>query len=185
MSNEISSLYEDIRANLETSRKAIITTSILGDDESPRMRPLEDSEIVLSALESIAIDTRKLLDQFPSLESLFEKNFGRVREVFDREAIVETCLIEDFLFPVTTTYPVTVDGQFSKELVESYKDTYKAWTSEKGENHVATQELLKANFTLKLSDKDLSCQCVQCLGDYRTQVREAVFATQTDRKSVV
>lgn len=180
MSNEISSLYEDIRANLETSRKALITTSILGDDESPRMRPLEDSETVLNALESIAIDTRKLLDQFPSLESLFEKNFGRVREVFDREAIVETCLIEDFLFPVTTTYPMIVEGQFSKELVESYKDTYKAWAEEKGTNHVSTQELLKGNFTLKLSDKDLSCQCVQCLGDYRTQVREAVFATQTE-----
>ena len=180
MSNEISSLYEDIRANLETSRKALITTSILGDEESPRMRPLEDSETVLSTLESIAIDTRTLLDTYPSLESLFEKAYGRVREVFDREAIVETCLIEDFIFPVTTTYPMIVDGQFSKELVESYKETFKAWTEEKGSKHLSTQELLKTNFTIKLSDKDLTCQCVQCLGDYRTQVREAVFATQTE-----
>lgn len=179
MSNELKSLYQDIRTNLETSRKALITTSILGDDESSRMRPLEDSEAVLNTLESIAIDTRAMLDAHPSLESLFEKSFGRIREVFDREAIVETALVEDFLFPVTSVYPVMVEGQFSRELTESYKDTFKAWAEEKITKHVETQNLVKLNFDIKLNDRDLSCQCVQCLGDYRTQVREAVFATQS------
>ena len=179
MSNEIQSLYEDIRANLEVSRKALITTSILGDEESSRMRPLEDSQIILDTLESIAIDTRAMLDLHPSLESLFEKVFGRVREVFDREAVLETCLVEEYIFPVTATYPMLVDGQFSKEVVESYKDTYKAWTEEKVAKHNSTQEKLKTNFDVKSTDKDMSCQCVQCLGDYRTQVREVVFATQT------
>lgn len=179
MSNEIKSLYEDIRANLDLSRKALISTSILGDEESPGIRSLEDSTVILETLESIAIDTRAMLDAHPSLESLFEKHFGRVREVFDREAIIETCLIEDYLFPVTTTYPVLVDGEFSKELTESYKDTFKAWVEEKMANHGSTQVLLKEKFDIKLNDRDLSCQCVQCLGDYRTQVREAVYATQT------
>ena len=119
-----------------------------------------------------------MLDAHASLESLFEKYFGRVREVFDREAIVETALIEDFLFPVTSTYPVLVDGAFSADLVKSYKDTYKAWTEDKTQKHVETQDLLKLNFDIKLGDKDLKCQCVQCLGDYRTQVRNAVYATQ-------
>lgn len=178
MSNEIRSLYQDIRANLETSRKALIQTSILGDEQSPGMRPLEDSETVLNTLESIAVDTREMLDKHPSLESLFEKAFGRVREVFDREAIVETALIEDFIFPVTTTYPMIVDGQFNKEVTASYKDIYKAWVEEKSVNHEETQNLVKLNFDIKLNDKDLKCQCVQCLGDYRTQVREAVYATQ-------
>lgn len=179
MSNELKSLYEDIRSNLEISRKALITTSILGDEESPSLRPLEESQIILTTLESIAIDTRKMLDAHPSLESLFEKAFGRIREVFDREAIVETCLLEDYLFPVTSTYPVIVDGDFSKELTESYQETYRAWVEEKIAGHMATQDVIKLNFDIKLNDKDLKCQCVQCLGDYRTQVREAVFATQT------
>lgn len=180
MSNEeIKSLYEDIRANLESSQKALKTASILGDDESPRMRSLENSSSVLNTLEQIAVDTRLLIDEFPSLESLFENTFGRIHEVFDREAIIETCLIEDFVFPATTTYPMIVDGEFSRELVESYKDTFKAWTEEKAGNHVKTQEFLKENFDLKASDRDLSCQCVQCLGDYRTQIREVMFATQT------
>lgn len=179
LSNEIRSLYEDIRANLETSRKALLTTSILGDEESPRVRSLEESNIILSTLESIAVDTRAMIDQHPSLESLFEKHYGRVREVFDREAIVETCLVEDFLFPVTTTYPILVDGVFSREVTESYKDIFKAWVEEKSSNHVVTQDLVKNKFDIKLHDKDLTCQCVQCLGDYRTQVREAVYVTQT------
>lgn len=179
MSNELRSLYQDIRANLEISRKALITTSILGDEESPGIRPLMECEAVLGTLESIAVDTRAMIDQAPSLETLFEKNYGRVREVFDREAILETCLIEDFIFPVTTTYPMIVDGKFSIEVTESYKDIFKAWTEEKISKHQETQNIIKLNFDIKLSDRDLSCQCVQCLGDYRTQVREAVYATQT------
>ncbi len=179
MSNEIRSLYEDIRSNLETSRKALITTSILGDEKSPGIRSLEESSLILTTLESIAVDTRAMIDAHPSLESLFEKTFGRVREVFDREAIVETCLIEDFIFPVTTTYPFLVEGKFSRELTESYQDTFRAWATEKSLAHTATQDLLKLNFDIKLNDKELTCQCAQCLGDYRTQVREAVFNTQS------
>ncbi len=179
MSNEIHVLYEDIRANLDISRKALITTSILGEDGSLSVRLLDDALVILSSLEFIAVETKILLDQHPSLESLFEKSFGRVLEVFDREAIVETCLIEDFLFPATTTYPLIVDGQFSRDVTESYKDIFKAWAEEKSAKHGETQDLLKQNFDIKIQDRDLSCQCVQCLGDYRTQVRETIYALQT------
>jgi ATP-dependent RNA helicase SUPV3L1/SUV3 len=179
LSSEIRSLYQDIRSNLELSRKALITTSILGDDESPGMRRHEDSLIILETLESIAVDARELLDAHPPLESLFEKNFGRVHEVFDREAIVETCLLEDFLFPVTSSYPLLVDGVFSPELTAAYKLQFKAWCDEQAANHSDTQEQLKQKFDLKLSDKDMLCHCVQCQGDYRTQVREAIYKIQT------
>jgi ATP-dependent RNA helicase SUPV3L1/SUV3 len=155
-----------------------MTTSILGDEESPSIRPLETAEIILNTLESIAIDARNLMDLHPSMDSLFEKNFGRVTEIFTREAIVETCLMEDFLFPATGTYPVLVDGVFSRELTESYKDIFKAWCAEKGDSHVESQDLLKNKFDLKIGDKDLPCHCVQCLGDYRTRVREEVYNLQ-------
>jgi ATP-dependent RNA helicase SUPV3L1/SUV3 len=180
LSSEISSLYQDIRSNLELSRKALITTSILGDDESPSVRSVEDAAIILETLEYVAIEAKVLLDQHPSLESLFEKTYGRVHEVFEREAIQETCLLEDFIFPITASYPVNVDGEFSPELTRSYKDLFKAWTEEKSEKHLKTQDLIRERFDLKLNDRDLNCQCVQCLGDYRTQVREAVFKTQAD-----
>ena len=179
MINELRSLYEDIRATLTASKTALNKTGLLGDEESPGGRSLEDSYTVLTTLESIALDTKTMIDAHASLESLFEKHFGKVREVYDREAIVETALVEDFIFPVTEVYPVNVEGAFSKELTESYKETFKAWVDDKTKKHVDTQELLKNNFDLKINDRELVCQCVQCLGDYRTQVREAVFAIQS------
>ena len=180
MSSEIQSLYQDIRSNLDLSRKAIIKTSLLGDDETSSIRELDEAGLVLDTLEFIAVETRSLVDTHPSLESLFERTFGKVHEVFDREAILETCLLEDYIFPVTETYPLIVDGEFSKEVTLSYKDIYKAWCEEKSAYHSETQDLLKLNFSMKLNDKDLTCQCVQCQGDYRTQVREAIFTTQTE-----
>lgn len=176
---DIQSLYQDIRSNLETSKKALNKTSILGDDESPSMRSQDDCLTILDVLETIAKEAKALIDVHPPLETLFEKNFGPYRDLFDREAIVETTLLEDFLFPVTSQYPVLVDGEFNADVTNSYKDIFKAWADQRGEGHVETQELLKNKFDLKLQDKDLSCQCVQCLGDYRTQVREAVYAMQT------
>lgn len=178
MNSEIPSLYQDIRSNLETSRNALIST-ILGDEESSRIRSLADAEVVLEVLESVSIGAESLINEYPSLESLFDKNFGKTREVFDREAIIETALVEDSLFPSTGAYPFVVDGEFSKDLVLSYKETFKAWVSDRVNRHSKTQELLKENFTLKVNDKELECQCVQCLGDYRTQVREVVYANQT------
>jgi hypothetical protein len=73
-----------------------------------------------------------------------------------------------------------VDGDFSPEVAASYKDTFKAWVEEKTVKHLATQDLVKVNFDLKINDRDLTCQCIQCLGDYRAQVRESVFSIQTD-----
>jgi ATP-dependent RNA helicase SUPV3L1/SUV3 len=177
--NELKSLFQDIRSNLEISRKAFITTMLLGDEESPSVRGLEDALLIVDVLEFISIETRTFLDANPSLESLFEKNFGRLHEIFEREAIIETALLEDFIFPSTETYPVLVDGHFSSDLAFSYKELFKTWISEKTQYHTQTQDLLKTKFDIKLNDKDLTCQCVQCLGDYRTQVREFVFTTQT------
>lgn len=179
MNSEIQSLYQDIRSNLELSRKALITTGLLGDDESPSLRSVENAAVVLETLEYIAIEGRSLLDKYPSLESLFEKTFGRLHEVFDREAIIETALLEDYIFTVTETYTLSVDGDFSRELTLSYKSLFKAWCDEKAAFHIDTQETLKTKFELKFNDKDLACQCIQCLGDYRTQVREAIFSMQS------
>lgn len=180
MSSEISSLYQDIRSNLENSRNALISTSISGDEESPGLRSLTDANLVLDSLESIAIDTKNLLDTHPSLESLFEKSFGKTREVFDRTPIIETALVEDFIFPTTNQFSLLVDGEFSPEVTASYKEIFKAWTEDKIVKHIETQDLLKNKFDLKIGDRDLTCQCVQCLGDYRTQIRESVYKAQTD-----
>ncbi len=177
---DIPSLYQDIRSNLDNSKKALMKTSIMGDDESPTTRSETDCLIILEVLESIAIDAKTLIEVHPTLDTLYEKNFGPYRDLFDREAIVETTLLEEYLFPVTSQYPILVDGEFNADVTKSYKDIFKAWADIRAEGHVKTQDLLKNNFDLKIVDKELTCQCAQCLGDYRTQVREAVYKMQTD-----
>lgn len=151
---------------------------MVGDDESPAVRSTDEAKIILDTLQYVAIEAKGLLDQHPSLESLFEKSFGKLHEVFDREAIIETCLLEDYIFPVTETYPVMVDGELNGDLTASYKTIFKAWCEERAQGHIETQDQIKTKFDLRWNDRDLACQCVQCLGDFRTQVREAVFATQ-------
>ncbi|MFY7992677.1 MAG: helicase-related protein [Bacteriovoracaceae bacterium] len=176
---EIRSLYQDIRLNLDFSRKALISTSILGEDDSPGMHSSEETLHILDTLEKIALSVSVLLETYPSLDSLYEKAFGPIREIFDRESIVETCLIEDHLFPQLENYALFVDDKFSEELVKSYPDTFQAWCDDKKEKHEKTQIIIKEKFDLKLNSGDVPCQCVQCLGDFRAKVREYVFDLQT------
>ena len=101
---DIPSLYQDIRSNLDNSKKALMKTSIMGDDESPSMRSEADCLIILETLESIAVDAKTLIEVHPTMDTLYEKNFGPYRDLFDREAIVETTLLEEYLFPVTSPF---------------------------------------------------------------------------------
>jgi len=179
LSNEIKSLYQDIRSNLELSRKAFIQTSILGEEETPGIRSVEEAEIVLSVLEDIALLAHKLIEEYPSLESIFEKSFGKAKELTDRTAILDIAVVDEFIFPYTTSYGMYVDGVFSTDVVLSYVDTFKAWIEDKVQKHEDNQVFLRTKFDLKLLDKDMSCHCVQCLGDYRTQVREKFLELQS------
>lgn len=139
----------------------------------------EDSLVILNTLEKIALSAQDLIDQYPSLESLYEKAFGPIRLIFDRETIIEIALIEEHLFPQFHLYPVLVDGVLSPDLLASYPDTFQAWCDDKKEKHEETQILLKEKFDLKLNIGEMSCQCVQCGGDYRTKVREFLYDSQT------
>jgi ATP-dependent RNA helicase SUPV3L1/SUV3 len=179
LSIEISSLYQDIRSNLEASRKALILTSILGEDESPGIRTTHEALVVLETMESIAREAVSLIDRFPSLESLIEKSFGKIRELLDPTMIVETIFLDDFIFPQTANFSLLVDGKFNPDMAHSYSDLFRAWCEEKAAKHSATQEIVKNKFDMNLADRELACQCIQCLGDYRTQVREAVFTSQS------
>ncbi len=151
---DIPSLYQDIRYNLDNSKKALMKTSILGDEESSSARSETDCLIILEVLESIAIDAKTLIEVHPTLDTLYEKNFGPYRDLFDREAIVETTLLEEYLFPVTSQYPILVDGEFNADVTKSYKDTFKAWADIRAEAHVKTQDLLKNNFDLKREEQN-------------------------------
>jgi ATP-dependent RNA helicase SUPV3L1/SUV3 len=168
--------FEDLRQSLELSRKAFVTTTISGD--TSHIRSVEDATIVLATLEHLYLETSQLLSKAPSLDSIYEKDYGTLRELADRESLLEISLIEEFLFPRTEQWPLMVGGVFNPELVTSYRESFSDWAQEKLTFHEQTQELLKNKFDLKIVISDLTCQCTQCLADYRTKLREEVMRQQ-------
>lgn len=179
MNITIENLYKEIRDNLSLSRKTLIQTGML-DEESASIRSEEDARFIVDILEPVASYFSKVIEEYPTLEPIFDRLVGKVTELFDREAIVETAFVEDYLFPLKEQYGFYVDGQFNTELIASYPEIIRAWITDRIEFHTSTQTLLKENFSLKLNDKELKCQCAQCSGDYRTQVREHVLKLQID-----
>jgi ATP-dependent RNA helicase SUPV3L1/SUV3 len=169
--------FGDLLQNLESARKAFVSTS-LSEDEGVTVRTLEEATIVLGTLEVVYQEMSKLVNEHPSLESIFEKNFGSLREITSRDALFEVALIDEYLFPRTDQWPLNVQDGFSQELATSYRESFQGWAKEVLQDHLATQERIKTKFDFKLSSGDLKCQCVQCLGDYRTKLREEVMAQQ-------
>lgn len=168
--------FEDLRQSLELARKAFVTTSIVGDTN--HIRSVEDASIVLATLEHLYKETSGILSIAPSLDSIYEKDYGTLRELADRESLLEISLIDEFLFPRTEQWPLMIEGVFNQELVISYRESFTDWAKEKLEFHEKTQDLVKNKFDLKLVISDLNCQCTMCLADYRTKLREEVMKQQ-------
>ncbi len=170
--------FEDLKQNLDVARRAFVTTSLSGD--SPEVRSVEDGRIVLDTLQAIACEAQKLLAKHPSLDTLYEHAFGPLRELSDREALLETALLDEFLFPRVEQCPVEVDGAFNPEMVRSYEELFRAWCRDRALGHEKTQETLKGRFDLKLTPADLPCHCAQCVADHRTKLREEVMRVQEE-----
>lgn len=170
-------LFADLQNNLELSRKALVSTSLAGD--SPDMiRSVSDASIVLETLEVVYTELAKLLAEVPTLDVVFEKNYGPVRELLNRDALFEVALLDNFLFPRTDQWPLVVGEAFNAELVASYQEGFRDWCKDVLHAHQKTQEVLKTKFDLRLSIGELACQCTQCLADFRTKLREEVMAGQ-------
>lgn len=148
------------------------------NDEDDNIRTVEDARLILKALERIHNHANILIKEFPSLESLYEKEYGSYGDLTDRESINEVCFLYDYLFPEVEAYPL-VEGEFvSINLLENYVLSFEDWCNEKAKFHRATQTLVKENFDISLKTNNLECQCTQCVADYRTKLREYVFKQQ-------
>lgn len=169
--------FEDLRQNLDTARKAYIATG-LSEESSSELRPVTEAKVVLETLEIIYSETQKLLALYPGLGALYEHAFGPLQDLADRQALLDTALIEEFLFPQVEQCPLQVDGVFNPELVTAYQENFRAWAKERAEAHVKTQDKLKSHFDLKIAVADLACHCTQCLADHRTKLREEVMKIQ-------
>jgi ATP-dependent RNA helicase SUPV3L1/SUV3 len=173
---DLSSLFNELEDNLNTSREAFLKVSFV--DEDPDLRSLEEGALVLKALSTIFDTLYKTVKEYPSLESLFEKEFGDVRAIFSRETLLEICFLDDYLIPGNDSYPFIPEQEVSKELIDGYVESFIGWIEDIKDKHLQSQEQLKENFSLEINQSNMLCHCVQCIADYRSKVREFVLEEQ-------
>jgi ATP-dependent RNA helicase SUPV3L1/SUV3 len=162
--------------SLDVSRKAFVTSGY--DDTS--LRSTDDAKLIIETLIVIFEKSKELFKQFPSLEGIFDKEFGPFEDTFHRESVLEIAFIEDFLFPDKQEYIIEIEGEFNPKVLEAYHTSFSDWCSLKVEFHQKTQTLIKENFHLKLNQGSLDCQCQICVGDFRAKIRDVAFKEQRE-----
>lgn len=172
-------IFDEIEDNLSGSRQAILAYNE-DQDNDEELRSLEDSKLILKALKQIAESAFSLFESHPSLEHLFEKEFGTIKQLTDRESIVEAVFLDDYLFPEREGFPLMSEEGLPKDLLESYVLSFKDWEVAVRGKHLDTQELLKERFSIELKTNSLGCQCQKCIADFRGKLRDEVFKEQAN-----
>ena len=165
----INKLFDEIEENLEASRKVFVRTNFDEDEES--IRSLSDSETILSTLREMALASEECFKKYPALESLFEKEFGKFSQIFNRDALIQTVIAEDYLIADAEEFPLPAEQQVSKELLDNYKKSYLDWLVEIQTSHKTSQEFLLNNFDPQKNYSELDCHCMKCSADYRAKLR--------------
>jgi ATP-dependent RNA helicase SUPV3L1/SUV3 len=167
--------FKEIEDSLIHARSAFVRSSLLGED---KIRSVEEARLVLKILETIYTDIDKFVGDFPSLEMLFNKKYGSIEDLEDREVILEICFLDDCIFPENNGFPFYVDDKFSVELIQTYPDQFKDWLNLIKENHLNTLLQIKEKFDANLKEEKLLCQCSQCLSEFRSKLREELLKVQ-------
>jgi ATP-dependent RNA helicase SUPV3L1/SUV3 len=171
-------LFAEIEENLSAARKGFLAASLVDEDDD--LRSLEDAKHILNAISQIFHHATLLLKEYPSLESLFEKDYGPLKELTDRESVLEVCFLYDYLFPETQAYPLAVDQQVDLLLLENYVLSFREWCEEKKKSHQNCQKKIKEHFDIDLKTSQLDCQCIKCIADYRATLRDTIFKAQVE-----
>ncbi|QDK40367.1 hypothetical protein DOM21_02635 [Bacteriovorax stolpii] len=166
--------YQGIRDLLDTERKTLIKIHSFSESDD-YLRTVEDAGIVLNFVEKTQSALWNVFKQYPSLVSIFNTEYVNFFEFLQRENIISLIFIDDCLMPEKEIFYFGQDGGLTPAVLELHYAVLKKWVEGKETNHVETQKSFKENFNAELKSSQLACQCVACLADYRTRVREVVY----------
>jgi len=166
--------YQGIRTLLDAERKTLIKIHSFSENDD-YLRTNEDAEIVLNFVEKTQTALWTTFKQYPSLVSIFNTEYVNFFEFMQRQNIVSTIFVDDCLMPEKEIFFFGQDGGLNPAVLDLHYAVLKKWVDTKEVNHVETQKLIKENFNLELKTSNLTCQCVACLADYRTRVREVIY----------
>ena len=166
--------YEGIRGLLETERKTLIKIHSFAENDD-YLRTVEDAEIVLNFVQKTQTILWNNFKRNPSLASIFNTEYVNFFEFLQRENIISLIFVDDCLMPEKEIFYFGQDGGLNPPVLEVHHAILRKWSEDKERNHIETQSLVKENFSSDLKAASLSCQCIACLADFRTRVREVVF----------
>ena len=174
----IDKLFEEIEGNLENSRAIFVKGSLTEDSES--LRSIIEAKLILETLKSLALQSKELFDKFPSLEIIFEKNFGKFSHTFNRESIINICFKDEFLVPETNEFPLVSEQEVDKELLDNYALSFSDWIKEITETHEKSQQMIFQEFNLELKQSNIACHCHKCIADFRATLRDTIYKKQLE-----
>lgn len=173
--------YENLRTALEQERNAFVKVNSFSEDLAD-IRSKEDALSILNFLETIHRKLHEAFTKHPSLEYPFSKEFVHFNDFISREYILETCFLDDFLFPDNEDFPLTspADNSFKPEFLKEYEVFIIKYCEEVQDNHQKTQKIIHENFSTKISSKEIPCKCNTCLVDYRSTLRDLIYTESVE-----
>ncbi|MBC7539802.1 MAG: hypothetical protein H7281_13355 [Bacteriovorax sp.] len=166
--------YEGIRGLLDIERKTLIKIHSFAENDD-YLRTVEDAEIVLNFVQKTQTILWNNFKRNPSLVSIFNTEYINFYEFLQRDNIISLIFADDCLMPEKEIFYFGQDGGLNPPVLEVHHAILRKWSEDKEKNHVETQSLVKEHFNIELKSAGLACQCVACLADYRTRVREVVY----------
>ena len=154
---------------LSDERKALVKI-----EEEDCIRSVSDAEMILKLISDITSELLPLFEQYPSLEGLFDEEYGSFKEFLARENIFRIIFLEDCLFPEKEMFFFNQDDD-NNDILQEYLLSFREWVRIKRENHEETQIFIKERFDFEVKQNQLKCQCTACTGAYRNEIKEIVL----------
>jgi len=176
--NELPELvdFELLKSLFEAERKALIRVNAFSEEDE-FVRTIENAVVVLECLERIQVPLTDCFAEYPSLLRLFDKDFSSYREFTHRDNILETCFLDNCLFPESDDWFFVgqESGVLESDLIEDIIKRFREWSIDKVQKHKKTQVKIQEGISHNLRPKDLECQCHGCVAEFRNQLREQIF----------
>lgn len=181
--NEIPALpdFKFLAENLDVERKTIVKVNNFAEDDDEYVRSLEDAKTVLDFIERFQTKLWNFLSENPSLVGLFNTEFVSLHDFLQRDNVLDLIFLDDCLMPEKEAFYYGQDGGISFDILSVHDKTIDYWIRTKGKNHTLASETIRDAFTIELKAKDLACECISCVAEYRTKLREFVFTDCLDQ----
>ena len=152
--------YTSLKENLACERDALL----IDIQSSQNMRTVHEASKLLGQVESLQNSLHDFFRLYPSLLSLFNKEFGPFDWFVQKQNVVEMIFLGQALFGRT-------DMSYGDEhSLADYQKTFSDWINLKRDHHEKTQIILRKKFDEHLRAEHLSCVCTDCYSYFKTKM---------------